>query len=82
MPVYSNSKLSTYENCPQQYKLTYIDRVEVHEGEEGIEAFLGNRVHETLEKLYKDLILTKLNTLSELTQYYNSQLEITLAFHV
>lgn len=74
MPVYSNSKLAKYENCPQQFKLTYIDRVEVPEGEEGIEAFfLGSRVHETLEKLYKDLILTKLNTLNELIQYYNSQ---------
>lgn len=37
MPVYSHSKLSTYETCPQQYKLRYIDRIEPPEGEEGIE---------------------------------------------
>ena len=73
MPVYSNSKLSIYENCPQQYKLTYIEPVEVPEGIEGIEAFLGSRVHETLEKLYRELILTKLNTLEDLVQYYEEQ---------
>ena len=36
MPVYSNSKLDTYENCPRQYKLHYIDRVELPEMREGI----------------------------------------------
>src|SRR4030042_3793440 len=70
MPVYSHSRLATYETCPQQYKLRYIDRIQPPEGEEGIEAFLGSRVHETLEKLYKELILTKLNSLEELLGYY------------
>ncbi|MFA4829763.1 MAG: PD-(D/E)XK nuclease family protein [Thermodesulfovibrionales bacterium] len=74
MPIYSNSRLATYENCPQQYKLRYIDRVELPEGaEEGIEAFLGKRVHEALEKLHKELILTKLNSLDELLGYYKSE---------
>ena len=59
MPVYSNSKLATYENCPRKYKLQYIDRIELPEARDGIEAFLGSRVHETLEKLHKELILTK-----------------------
>jgi len=35
MPVYSHSKLSTYEICPRQYKLRYIDRIRPPEGEEG-----------------------------------------------
>jgi RecB family exonuclease len=73
MPVYSHSKLSTYENCPQQYKLRYIDRMQPPEGEESIEIFLGNRAHETLQKLHKELILTKLNTLDELLNYYKNQ---------
>jgi len=72
MPKYSHSKLSAYENCPQQYKLRYIDRIELPEGMEGIEAFLGSRVHEALEKLHKELILTKLNSLEELLKYYES----------
>ena len=75
MPTYSNSKLSTYEDCPQRYKLKYIDRIRPPEEEEGIEAFLGLRVHETLAKLYQELLLTKLNPLDELHDYYNSQWE-------
>ncbi len=75
MPIYSYSRLQTYENCPQQYKLKYIDKLEPPEGEEGIESFLGSRVHETLQKLHKELILTKLNTLDELLDYYKTQWE-------
>ncbi len=75
MPVYSHSKLSMYETCPRQYKLWYIDRIRPHEGEEGIEAYLGNRVHETLEKLYRELLLTKMNTLEDLLEYYKRQWE-------
>ncbi len=73
MPVYSHSKLATYENCPQKYKLQYIDRIELLEGGEGIEAFLGSRVHDVLEKLYKELILTKMNTLEELLAYFKDE---------
>jgi putative RecB family exonuclease len=73
MPLYSHSRLSTYENCPQQYKLKYVDKIELLEGTEGIEKFLGSRVHETLDKLYKELILTKLNSLDELITYYDEQ---------
>ncbi|MBM4305949.1 MAG: PD-(D/E)XK nuclease family protein [Deltaproteobacteria bacterium] len=75
MPNYSNSRLTTYENCPQQYKLHYIDCIKVPEEEEGVEAFLGSRVHETLEKLHKELLLTKLNSLDGLLEYYHSQWE-------
>lgn len=71
MPLYSHSKLATYENCPHQFKLKYIDRIELPERGEGIEAFLGSRVHDTLEKLHKELILTKLNSLDDLLLYYN-----------
>jgi putative RecB family exonuclease len=69
MPNYSHSQLSTYETCPHQYKLAYIDKIEVET--EGIEAFMGSRVHEALEKLYKDLKVTKLNSLEELLNFYN-----------
>jgi hypothetical protein len=40
MPTYSNSRLTTYENCPQQYKLKYIDHIKPPEEVEGVEAFL------------------------------------------
>lgn len=72
MPTFSNSKLSTYEQCPLKYKYQYIDRVEV-ETEKSIEAFMGSIVHETLEKLYKDLKLQKQNSLDNLLAYFNDR---------
>ncbi len=73
MPTYSHSRLATYENCPQQYKLRYIDKVRLAGGEEGIEAFLGKRVHEVLEKLYKELVLSKMNSVDDLLGFYNEE---------
>lgn len=69
MPTYSHSQLSTYETCPYQYKLAYIDKIKTET--EGIEAFMGSRVHDALEKLYRDLKVTKLNTLDEILEFYH-----------
>jgi len=52
--------------------LKYIDRVET-EVEQSIEAFLGSRVHETLEKLYRDLGYQKINTLDELLDFFRDE---------
>ena len=73
MPTYSHSQLSTYQTCPHQYKLAYIDKIEVET--EGIEAFMGSRVHEALEKLYRDLKVTKLNTVEDLLNFYHQSWE-------
>ncbi|RPJ04757.1 MAG: hypothetical protein EHM36_09395, partial [Deltaproteobacteria bacterium] len=74
MPTYSHSQLSTYETCPHQYKLAYIDRIETET--EGIEAFMGSRVHDALEKLYRDLMkVDKLNTLQEILDFYHQSWE-------
>ena len=70
MTVYSHSRLSCFEQCPQKYKLNYIDKVET-ESEESIEAFLGSQVHEVLEKLYKDLKFQKENSLEDLINYFH-----------
>lgn len=69
MVVYSHSQLSMYEDCPLKYKLCYRDQIERET--EGIEGFLGLRVHETLKKCYDDIRFTKLNSLSDLIGYYN-----------
>ncbi len=70
--IFSHSRLSCFEQCPLKFKFKYIDRLET-EAEESIEAFLGKRVHETLEKLYRDLKFQKQNTLEELLEFFNSQ---------
>ena len=64
MTIYSHSRLNTFEQCPQKFKLKYIDKVET-DVEESVEAFLGSRAHETLEKLYRDLQYQKENILDD-----------------
>ena len=70
MPSFSHSKIESYETCPLQYKYAYIDRVKV-EAEDTVESFLGNRVHEALEKLYRDKQFEKWMSMEELLTYYN-----------
>jgi putative RecB family exonuclease len=72
MTVYSHSRLSCYEQCPLKFKFHYIDKVETEE-EETMEAFLGIRVHEALEKLYRDLQHQKENTLEELLSFLENE---------
>jgi putative RecB family exonuclease len=72
MTVYSHSRLSCYEQCPQRYKLLYLDKVETEVGET-VETFLGSRVHETLEKLYEDLRHQKLDSLEALLGFLRAQ---------
>ncbi|MCP4004697.1 MAG: PD-(D/E)XK nuclease family protein [bacterium] len=50
MTVYSHSRLSSFENCPRQFKYRYVDKIKVDT--EGVEAFMGKRAHEILERLY------------------------------
>lgn len=70
MPIYSHSQLSTYEQCPLKYKLNYRDKIK--RDIEGVEAFLGSRVHDTLKKCYDDARLTKANSLNDLFSYYDN----------
>ncbi|MFH0869709.1 MAG: PD-(D/E)XK nuclease family protein [archaeon] len=70
--VYSHSRLSTFEQCPLQFKFAYIDELKT-DIEESIESFLGKRVHDVLEKLYNDLRFQKPNTLQELLHFYNDE---------
>jgi putative RecB family exonuclease len=74
MTVYSHSRLSCFEQCPYRYKLNYIDKVET-EIEESVEAFLGLRVHEALEKLYRDLQYQKKNSLDDILAFLNDEWE-------
>ena len=65
MPVYSHSRFSSYENCPMQYRLRYVDQIEV-ERRESVEAFLGQRVHGVLQLLHERLLDGIVLTESEL----------------
>jgi len=74
MSVYSHSKLGTFENCKYKYKLHYVDGIKP-EFKATVETFMGSRVHETLEKLYKDLKFMKENSLEDLIKFLNDRWE-------
>ncbi|MBU0962570.1 MAG: PD-(D/E)XK nuclease family protein [Nanoarchaeota archaeon] len=69
MATYSHSRVSTYENCPYQYKLRYIDKVKV-DVPTTIEAFMGDMVHQTLEFLYKNKKFKKRVAKNILIKFY------------
>jgi putative RecB family exonuclease len=70
--VYSHSKLETFENCALRYRFRYIDRIEKPD-ERGVEAFLGKRVHESLQKLYEDLRKGQAHSLDEILKSYREE---------
>ena len=72
MPVYSHSRLACFEQCSLKFKYKYIDKLKA-ETEQTIEAFLGSRVHEALEKLYQDHKFQKKTTLEEILAYFKSE---------
>ena len=49
--IFSHSRLSTYERCPRRFQYRYLLGIPP-EGE-SIESYLGKRVHEVLERLYR-----------------------------
>ena len=50
MPIYSHSRLNTFDQCPLQFKYRYLDRIRVER--ENIEAFTGKLVHSVLEEVW------------------------------
>lgn len=50
LDYFSYSSLQSYQKCPAQFHFRYIERI--FKNDEGIEAFMGKRVHETIEYIY------------------------------
>jgi RecB family exonuclease len=73
VPDYSYSRLNTFKDCPLKFKLQYLDRART--GVENIDSFLGNRVHETLDQLYRDLRDGRMNHLDDLLDFYRFKWE-------
>ncbi|MDH4258519.1 MAG: PD-(D/E)XK nuclease family protein, partial [Candidatus Aminicenantes bacterium] len=55
--TYSISRVGSFDKCRLQYKYRYIDKVPLRV--ETIEAFMGTKVHETLNEFY-DFIKNKI----------------------
>jgi putative RecB family exonuclease len=69
--LYSHSRLSCFEDCPRCFQYRYISKVPI-EYFETVEQFMGSRVHESLEKLYKDVLSGKDTTLDEVLDHFNA----------
>jgi len=65
MPLWSHSRISAFEQCPRRYAYRYVEKPDVDKTD-SIEAFVGTRVHEALEQLYRDVRMHKEVTLDEL----------------
>ena len=76
MTSYSHSRLGTFQQCRYKYKLQYVDKIKV-KTPTTIEAFMGNLVHEALEKLYKNLKYQKLNSKEDLLSFFKDSWEKT-----
>jgi putative RecB family exonuclease len=72
MARYSYSKLNTYRTCPLQYRFRYVDRVPVVVAP-SVEAFMGSRVHDTLEWLYRQVANGRVPGLDEALSDYESR---------
>ena len=73
MTTYSYSRLGTFDSCPRKYYYQYVAKIKLEERPEGIEAFLGSRVHDALEKLYRDHSNGKTLTKDELVACFHDE---------
>lgn len=70
MNHFSHTRISTYKQCGLRYKFKYVDHKDAS-FDNTIEAFMGDLVHRTLEKLYTDLKYEKKNDVEDLISHYN-----------
>lgn len=76
MPQYSYSRLETFLTCPRKYAYQYIEKPPVQK-KLTIEAHLGTVCHETIQRIYKDLTLSKRLGLEETLAFYGDQWDKT-----
>jgi putative RecB family exonuclease len=69
MTVYSHTRLGAFESCPRKYWYAYIGKPTI-EKVETVEQFLGKRVHEALEELYRRVMRGRVMAADELLALY------------
>ena len=66
--IYSHSRLSSFEDCPRKFQYRYVLRIPSES--ESIEGFVGKRVHEVLERLYRVAGSGRVPSLERVLQRY------------
>lgn len=69
MKIYSHSRLSTFEQCPLKFKFRYIDNL-TPDIKQTVEGFLGNKVHDTLEWIYREVAKGNTLELDDVIKHY------------
>ncbi|MEO1915695.1 MAG: PD-(D/E)XK nuclease family protein [Myxococcales bacterium] len=70
MTVYSHSRIASFEKCPKQFHYRYVLKIPAER--EGIEAFMGKRVHEVLERLYEFAVRGQIPSLEQVIFRYHA----------
>jgi putative RecB family exonuclease len=70
MSVFSHSRIESYETCPKKYEFGYLIRPP--KGPDGIEAFMGSRVHDALEWLYGEVKACRLPDEEDLVERFRA----------
>lgn len=73
MSVFSHSRIEAYETCPKKYEFSYLIRPP--KGPDGIEAFMGSRVHDALEWLYGEIKVCRLPDEEDVVERFRSAWE-------
>ncbi len=68
---FSYSGLQSYKKCPAQFQFRYVDKI--RKTDEGIEAFMGKRVHEAIEFLYKEIQDGKIPFIDNILIHYEDK---------
>ena len=70
LEYFSYSGIQSFQKCPAQFKYRYIDKI--YKRDEGIEAFMGKRVHESIEYLYEQKVGGNTLSYDNLLKYHYS----------
>jgi putative RecB family exonuclease len=68
--LYSHSRLSTFETCRKKFHFRYV--LQIPQETEGIEAYVGKRVHEVLERLYTFVAREQVPSLRRVVERYHA----------
>ena len=66
--TYSHTRLASVEDCPRKFRYRYV--LKIPSQTESVEAFVGKRVHEVLERLYIATGRDHVPTLPQVVQRY------------
>lgn len=67
--LYSHSRLSSFESCPKKFHYRYVEKIP--SDTEGVEGFVGKRVHEVLERLYRATSRGRVPTLQQVVDRFH-----------